>query len=67
MTSPIEHALMVLSAKIKNKHNDTSLEDLTRKLAGTCTDAGFPGDNGFNGDHKSNKEVAEITKLIEKL
>ena len=44
-----------------------NLEDLIRKLAGTCTDAGFPGDNGFNSDHKLNKEVAEITKLIEKL
>ena len=67
MTSPIEHALMVLSVKIKDKYQADNLNDLIRKLAGTCTNAGFPGEDGFSGKNESNKEVAKITKLIEKL
>ena len=67
MASYIEHSLVVLSSKIKNKYNDDNLYNLIRKLAQTCTDAGFPGEDGFGGDHESNKKVVEITKLIEKL
>ena len=67
MTSPIEHALMVLSVKIKDKYQDDNLNDLIRKLAGTCTNSGFSGEDGFSCKNESNKEVAKITKLIEKL
>jgi hypothetical protein len=67
MASNIEHSLVILSSKIKKKYNDDNLYDLIRKLAQTCTDAGFPGEGGFGGDHKSNKEIAEITKMIENL
>ena len=66
MASYIEHSLVVLSSKIKNKYIDDNLYNLIRKLAQTCQYAGFPGEGGFGGEHKSNKEVAEITKLIEK-
>ena len=41
--------------------------NIIRKLASTCTDAGFPGEDGFGSNHKSNKVIAEITKEIEKL
>ncbi len=67
MASNIEHSLVILSSKIRKKYNDDNLYDLIRKLAQTCTDAGFPGEGGFAGDHKSNKEIAEITKMIENL
>ena len=67
MASYIEHSLVVLSSKIKNKYNDDNLYNLIRKLAQTCTDVGFAGEDGFGSDHKSNKVIAEITKEIEKL
>ena len=56
-----------LSNKIRKKYNDDNLYDLIIKLAQTCTNAGFPGEGGFGSDHKPNKEIAKITKLIEKL
>ena len=67
MASNIEHSLVVLSSVIKRKYNDDNLYNIIRKLASTCTDAGFPGEDGFGGNHKSNKVIAEITKEIEKL
>ena len=67
MASYIEHSLVVLSSVIKRKYNDDNLYNIIRKLASTYTDAGFPGEDGFGGNHKSNKVIAEITKEIEKL
>ncbi len=67
MASNIEHSLVVLSSVIKKKYNDDNLYNIIRKLASICTDAGFPGEDGFRSDHKSNKVIAQITKEIEKL
>tara|TARA_X000000950_G_scaffold1022_1_gene1132 strand:- start:896 stop:1099 length:204 start_codon:yes stop_codon:yes gene_type:complete len=67
MASYIEHSLVVLSSVIKRKYNDDNLYNIIRKLASSCTDAGFPEEDGFGGNHKSNKVIAEITKEIEKL
>ena len=49
------------------KYNDDNLYNIIRKLASTYTDAGFPGEDGFGSNHKSNKIIDEITKEIEKL
>ena len=67
MASYIVHSLVVLSSVIKRKYNDDNLYNIIRKLASTYTDAGFPGEDGFGSNHKSNKVIAEITKEIEKL
>ena len=67
MASYIEHSLVVLSSVIKRKYNDDNLYNIIRKLASTYTDAGFPGEDGFGSNHKSNKIIDEITKEIEKL
>ena len=67
MASHIEHALVVISSKVEKKYNDDDLSNLIKKLAQCCSSAGFPGEDGFTGDHKSNKEVSEITKLIQRL
>lgn len=67
MASNIEHSLVILSSLIKRKYNDDTICNIVRKLASACTDAGFPGVDGFGSNHKSNKVIAEITKEIEKL
>ena len=67
MASYIEHALVVVSSKIEKKYNDNELSGLIKRLAQTCYNAGFPGEDGFTGNNLSNKEIAKITKLIEKL
>ena len=67
MASFIEHALVVVSSKIEKKYNDIELSSLIKKLAQTCNNAGFPGEDGFTENDSSNKEIAKITKLIEKL
>ena len=64
MASPIEHALVVISSVIENKNDDSSLAHYIRRLAQTCTDAGFPGKDGFTMEHPSNKEIEKITKEV---
>lgn len=66
MASHIEHSFIVLASIIKKKYNDNELCNIIKKLGSTCTDAGFPGRDGFSSSHKSNKAVAKITKEIEK-
>ena len=66
MASHIENSFIVLASVIKEKYNDNELCNIIKKLGSACTDAGFPGQDGFGSSHKSNKEIAKITQELEK-
>ena len=66
MTSPIEHFLVTLSSAIEKKHSDSDLAHYAKKVAQECSNAGFPGKDGFTMEYPNNKKIKNITEELEK-
>ena len=70
--NPYAHVAICVKSKFNasykdipdEKYNDNELSGLIKRLAQTCYNAGFPGEDGFTGNNLSNKEIAKITDYI---
>ena len=66
MASPIEHFLVTLSSAIEKKHGDLDLARYAKKVAQECSNAGFPGKDGFTSEDANNKKITNITDELNK-